>query len=72
MPVDGDVNVDDVSTPSSLRALSFDDSSASSAARKYAATIGLILSDPVTDAPDRVCVGCRVIWRKARASAGVA
>jgi hypothetical protein len=29
------------------------------------------LIDPVIDAPDRVCFGCRAISRKARASAGV-
>ena len=70
--VDGDVNVDDVSVRFSLRGLSVDDSGASSAARKYAVTVGLASGDPVGDAGDRVCFGCRAIWRKARASAGVA
>jgi len=67
----GDVDADDSSRRSGGRALSFDDAGASSAARKYAATIGFVVIDPA-DAPDRVGVGCRAIWRKARASAGVA
>jgi hypothetical protein len=69
---DGDVDDGDLGLRSGDRAISFDDSGASSAARKYAVTIGLTLIDPVADAPDRVCVGCRAISRKARASAGVA
>ena len=43
------------------------DSAASSAARKYAATSGLIEGE----ASGRRCRGCLAIWRKARASAGV-
>ncbi len=69
---DGDVEDGDSSVRSGDSAVLFDDSGASSAARKYAVTIGLTLIDPVIDAPDRVCFGRRAISRKARASAGVA
>src|SRR5688500_10189926 len=69
---DGDVDDGDSSVRSGDRAAAFDDSWASSAARKYAATIGLTPIDPVIDAPDRAGVGCRAISRKARASPGVA
>jgi hypothetical protein len=69
--VDGDADVDDSSMRSGDRAVSIDAGS-SPAARKYAVTIGLTVIGPAAGASNRVCLGWRAIWRKARASAGVA